>query len=75
MSVLIYVALGFFVVLVVLWEFGFDSFVARVGRVVLRVVSFGRCRVDDTGDPANIVVGGLTIIAFFLLIVFLSGLL
>ena len=71
---MVYAALGFLVVLLALWDLGFDSVVARIGRGVLRVVSFGCCRVEDTGGPADIVVGGLTIIAFFLLVAFLSGL-
>jgi len=68
---MIEVALAFFVILLFLWEVGFESVVARVGRGVIRLITFGRFRLDDTGDPANIVVGALTIIALFFLILLL----
>ena len=75
MTVLIYVALGVFVVLLFLWDLGFDSVVARVGRGVLKLISFGRFQSDDTGDTADIVVGAITIVAFFLLLVLVSSIL
>jgi hypothetical protein len=76
MTVLFYVALAFFVTLGFLLDLGFYSVVARVGRGVLRLITFGRVQVDDTGDwSADIVVGTLTIIAFFLLVLSLSAML
>ena len=75
MSILVYVAIGILVAMGALWDLGFDSVVARVGRSVLRLVSCGRIKAEDTGDPgADIVVGGFVIIVMFLLVVLLSSL-
>lgn len=73
MTSLAIVAIVILLILTLLWELGFDSVAASIGRGALKLITYGRFRFRTTGGAADTVVGALTIISLFLLILFLSG--
>ena len=66
-----------FAVVVFLWEVGADRVLSHIGRFVIRVITFNHVKIpaDRLDNTAEMSVGALTLIFFFVLFVILSSLL